>query len=339
VVYIGWSAHCDEGPYHGWIMGYDAKSLQQVVVWVTTPEGGAGGVWMAGQAPSVDDDGTMLIVTGNGQNIPTTQPSPTDTTDYKGGESILKLRRMGNRLDVVDWFVPSDYLLLEKHDLDLGGCGAMLIPGSNAVVTGGKDGKLYLVDRTNMGHQTSDDSQAMSVLQVTPVILNPACRPNPPAPAFAGAHIHGTPVYWKSTDAEYLYVMGEQDYLRQYKLGGGKPQQVKMSPVKGPIDPARMCSYTMPGGIMTLSANGADPASGVVWVNMPISMDANNSVARGVLRAFSASDVSKELWNSEKNAARDSYGNLSKFNPATVYNGKVYEPTFSRQYCVYGALN
>jgi hypothetical protein len=57
-----------------------------------------------------------------------------------------------------------------------------------------------------------------------------------------------------------------------------------------------------------------------------------------MMRAFDASDVSRELWSSLSNATRDKVGNYAKFNPATVYNGRVYVPSFSNQYCVYGHL-
>jgi hypothetical protein len=69
-----------------------------------------------------------------------------------------------------------------------------------------------------------------------------------------------------------------------------------------------------------------------------VARDANNSTVPGILRAFKASDVSQELWNSEQNSARDSYGLFAKFNPPTVWNGKVYLATFSKQFCVYGPL-
>jgi hypothetical protein len=101
--------------------------------------------------------------------------------------------------------------------------------------------------------------------------------------------------------------------------------------------------YTMPGGTMALSANGDRTDSGVLWVTMPIRTSANNAVVPGVVRAFDAADVTRELWNSQTNAGRDGVTNYAKFNPVTVYNGKVYVPTFkspdaTNQYCVFGAF-
>ena len=47
LVYIGWASHCDIGPYHGWVLAYDAQTLQQKGVWNATPNGGLGGFWHA----------------------------------------------------------------------------------------------------------------------------------------------------------------------------------------------------------------------------------------------------------------------------------------------------
>jgi hypothetical protein len=48
VVTIGWSSFCDTGPYHGWLIAYDAATLAQVGAIDVTPDGSQAGIWMAG---------------------------------------------------------------------------------------------------------------------------------------------------------------------------------------------------------------------------------------------------------------------------------------------------
>jgi hypothetical protein len=317
VVYIAWSSHCDEGPYHGWVIGYDARTLAQAVVWNASPGGTQAGIWMSGQGISVDDMGFMYLITGNG------------TADLQGGpnrgESFLKLKREGNTLTIVDWFTPYNYLFLERTDRDLGASGAMLIPGSNLVLGGSKEGKLYVLDRNNLGGFNAEgDTQIVQTISVT---------------GLNRSHMHSTPVYWKSGAGEYVYTMAEEDYLRQMTVTGGKMQMRSMSTLRTPFDPGpKPGGYTMPGGVLVLSSSGDKTNTGILWTTGAINKDANQAVVPGILRAFDASDVGKdELWNSERNP-RDSFGTFAKFNPATVYNGRVYVPTFSKQYCVYSKL-
>jgi hypothetical protein len=58
-----------------------------------------------------------------------------------------------------------------------------------------------------------------------------------------------------------------------------------------------------------------------------------------VLRAFDATDIATELWNSHQDAKRDDCGSFPKFAVPTVANGKVYYGSFSKRLCVYGLLN
>ena len=220
---------------------------------------------------------------------------------------------------------------------------------------GGKDGKVYVVDKNNMGKYTPPTRDYQPPSQGQPEVLpqgtdkivqtlDVAAASNPML-----AHNHSTPVYWKSQAGEFVYTWAEEDYLRQWKLENGRLVPYKMSRVKAPDEgrggQGMMPSYryTMPGGTMSLSADGDKTDSGVIWVTMPVSKSANNAVVPGVMRAFDAADVSRELWNSEANAGRDGLTNYAKFNPVTVYNGRVYVPTFkspetTNQFCVYGAL-
>ena len=40
VLYIGFASYCDSGPYHGWIIGYNAATLQPAGAFCVTPNGG-----------------------------------------------------------------------------------------------------------------------------------------------------------------------------------------------------------------------------------------------------------------------------------------------------------
>ena len=62
-VYVGWSAHEDASPWHGWLIGYSASNVQQQAsVFNTSPNGGMGGIWASGGAPAVDSDGEHLCL-------------------------------------------------------------------------------------------------------------------------------------------------------------------------------------------------------------------------------------------------------------------------------------
>ena len=92
---------------------------------------------------------------------------------------------------------------------------------------------------------------------------------------------------------------------------------------------------------MTLSANGAQPHSGVVWALIPY-FNANTAVGPGRLLAYDATqfgtfgDGSKQLrvlWDSERWALTFSF---NKFNPPVVANGRLIVPTYDARVDVYG---
>ena len=66
-VYLGYASHCDDTPYHGWIFAYNASTLSQTAVFITTPNGqGQGGIWMSGTGIAADSNGNIFTATGNG---------------------------------------------------------------------------------------------------------------------------------------------------------------------------------------------------------------------------------------------------------------------------------
>jgi hypothetical protein len=94
----------------------------------------------------------------------------------------------------------------------------------------------------------------------------------------------------------------------------------------------------MPGGMLSLSANGNTAGSGILWASHPYKASAIHATVEGILRAYDASDLTRELWNSKQNESRDDIGNFAKFCPPTIANGKVYMASFSGHLAIYGLL-
>jgi hypothetical protein len=122
--------------------------------------------------------------------------------------------------------------------------------------------------------------------------------------------------------------------LKAFKFNGTTFQSSPVS--QGSVLAAVGVSNTVP---LSVSANGTQAGTGIVWASAPYSGDANAGAVPGILYAFDASDLSHELWDSKQNTARDDIGNYAKFSPPTIANGKVYVPTFSGQLTVYGLTN
>jgi hypothetical protein len=307
VVYVAWAAHCDTEPYHGWIAGYDPATLQQKMVWNDTPNGTKGGIWQSGQGLASDGQ-YLYFMTGNG-----TTDAPSGGTSY--GCAMIKLDPTNSTAPVVDWFTPYNYGTLNAEDLDLGSSGPLMVPNSTLLLGGGKEGKLYLVDRNNMGHYFYGDYQIVQNI-----------------PGAGVGNIHGSPVTWTSAAVgTSFYTWAEDDYLKQWAFNGtsiSPATPVAQSPMQVPMG--------MPGGMLSVSANGSVSGSGILWAAHPASGDANHATQPGILRAFDAENVGRELWNSLQNPARDDFGNFAKFVPPVVANGKVYLATFSNQLMVYG---
>ena len=66
VVYIGFGSHADTPPWHGWLLAYNATTLQQVASFNTTPNGSGGAIWESGCAPAADANGNIYVATSNG---------------------------------------------------------------------------------------------------------------------------------------------------------------------------------------------------------------------------------------------------------------------------------
>lgn len=288
VVYIAWASYQDYGSFHGWVMGYDAATLKQVRVWNATPNGSDGGVWMAGASLSSDTSGNLYLVVGNG-----TFDANNGGPDY--GDSFVKLTPNSNSFSVSDYFTPFNQAYLSANDIDLGSSGLTLLPdqpGSvpHLCVSVGKAGTIHLVNRDSMGKfQSGSDSQ---IVESIPNAIGTLPSDND----------YSTAVYWNGN----IYFIGNQDVVKQFQLNNG---QLSTVPVK-----LGASVYGYPGGNMSVSSNGT--SSGILW-----SIEA---AGVNVLHAYDATDVSKELYNSNQAGGRDHFGATIRFTAPTVINGKVY---------------
>lgn len=312
VVYIAWASHCDLGPYHGWVIGYDATNLTRVVVYNNTPNGVNGGIWMSGEGISADTNGNLYLSDGNGSVG--YNGNPRDTINR--GESFLKLTRSGGTLNVTSWFTPYNYQNLENGDIDLGSAGILLIPGTTLAFSGGKQGVGYLVNRDNMGglSYSSADTNVIQSWSLT------------------SDQLHGGMVWWDGPTNSYGYIWPASVFLQQYKFDRTTNKFILPAFAQSPSS----APGGQPGGILALTANGTNAGSGIIWASHQLTGNANQSVRPGILHAYDAQNVSRELWNSEQISARDSVGNFAKFVAPTVANGKVYLATFSGRLNVYG---
>ena len=327
VIYIAWASHCDYKTYHGWVIGYDATTLQQKYVYNDTPDGsngmpGSGGIWMSGQAPTVDDQGYIYVATGNGSvgHMFTNPARPNDTINR--GESLLKLSTQSGNLKVVDFFTPHDWLDMEDGDLDYGSDGVMIIPNTTISVSGSKQSYLYVVNTNGLGGTTDNDAGAKQILDIN-------------AEFNGDKHIHGTPIYFRNNlKKEYIYVWAEDGLLKQIPFIRKKQIFDTANTVIG----TTLLPEGMPGAMLAVSSNYLKRNTGIVWASHPLSGNADGNTVPGIFQAFDANDVTHELWNSQQNVARDGSGNFAKFVCPTVANGKVYLATFSNKLLVYGLL-
>lgn len=301
-VYVGFASAGDLGPYHGWLLGYDARTLRQVAVYNDTPNGEEGGIWMSGGAPAADEAGAIYFITGNG-----TFDANSGGPDL--GDSFVKLQRSGTSLAVADWFTPYNQAVLNANDGDLGSGAAMLLPDSagspehpRLLVGCGKEGIVYLLDCDNMGHfNPTDNSHAVQWFGLgAPTLSMPACFNN------------------------RIYYQGINDTLKFYNVSNAfvAPSPASHSGV----------TFSFPGATPSLSAN--DHTQGIAWV---IQADAFGTNGPAVLRAFDADDLSRQLYTSSDAGVRDRLGPAQKFTPPTIANGKVYAGS-GFQLAVFGTL-
>jgi hypothetical protein len=307
---------------------------------------------MAGSAPAIEGD-DIYFTTGNG-----------GIGNNNFGESFVKLRYTpggsgvnGGKpgLELGDYWTAFDDNARVFNDQDLGAAGVLLVPGFKSLVGGGKDGVLYNLNRTNLGHNSwaphfnlpfaatylpnaPNGAAGLPTTTVAdahwPIVDLDRNLPGG-TPDNKTHHVHGTPVFLRMANHGNVYVWGENERVKVYnynfanqRIDAFRNQGTDYSSAGKPPPGG------MPGGMLALSSNGTKNGSAVLWTTIPKNGDANQAVVQGSFIVYDATTIvnHQEL----KKLFSFDYDYYSKFSPPVVANGKAYVPTFGNSVLQFG---
>jgi hypothetical protein len=302
-VFVAYGSNgCDLHSY-GWVMAYSASTLQQLAVFNTAPTPApnlatGASLWMSGGGIAQDENGSLYISTANG---------PFDAiTNW--GDTVLKLGFSNNNsISVADYFTPFDQDNMAKKDLDLGSGGVTILPDQSGLnphlmVTSGKTGSIYLLNRDNMGQYNPTNNPPLNdnsqIVQYIPAALG---------------LFDSVPVYWNNK----VYFAAFNDSIKAFALVNG--QFSPTTPVAQSLKYAQV-------GVPVISSS--ETTGGIVWnIHNPVSP---------VLSALDAGTLA-ELYNSGQKGTRDTLGQVAHFATPAIANNKVFVGSTS-SLSVYGVF-
>ncbi|SAL79895.1 PQQ enzyme repeat protein [Caballeronia arvi] len=291
-VYTAWTSHCDFMPYTGWVIGYDANTLQQSSVLNVTPNGQMGSIWMSGAGPASDGEAIFLLDANGTFDVTQNEHEMPIHGDHGNGFLRINLAP----LRVQDYFQPSNTVQESNQDEDLGSGGAMVLPDftdANGIVRhlaigAGKNGVIYVVNRFSLGKFDSNGDHIYQ--ELVGRIRGP---------------MFGSPAYFNNT----VYFGAVGDSIKAFTISNAALSGTPTSQTRE--------SFGFPGATPGISANGT--TNGILW--------AAENGAVGVLRAYDATNLDFELYSSNDAGARDQFGQGNKFITPMIANGKVYVGT------------
>ncbi|WP_211268854.1 choice-of-anchor D domain-containing protein [Actinoplanes subtropicus] len=304
VVYAGFGSHCDSGPYVGYVVGVNASTGHQTAMWST--EAGSSnseaGIWQSGGGLVSDGAGQIIFATGNGVSP---APGPGRTPPSTLAESVVRLAvNTDGSLSAKDFFSPVNNTNLDTNDIDLGSGGPMGLPdgfGTTAyphlLVQVGKDGRVFLLNRDNLGGVGQGAGGTDAALQT--------------AGPYNG--VWGHPGFWGG-DGGYVYTIGNAGHLTAFKVGvsgSGLPSLTATG------NSTSTWGYT--SGSPVVTSSGTTSGSALVWAIY--STGSNGS--GGQLRAYDAVPSSGIL--TQRYSAP--IGNASKFAVPATDGGRVFVGT------------
>jgi hypothetical protein len=313
-IYAGFAAFCDFKATNsrGWVLGWNAATLAGLAsneltnrrTDATTADCWPGNnqpcflssVWMSGYGLAADRDGNIFFATGN------TGPGTTDHT-LNVAESVVKV---SNSLSVLDVFTPNNAKLLDINDKDFGSGGVMVVPDLSSgplqhiAVAAGKDGRLFILDRDNLGGFHTPDVPRNVQIDFC------SCGPS----------------YFEGADGQPRIVTSGGNTLRTWKVNTSQSPALAVEGA-GTINPT-----AQEGGFFTsISSNGKQSGTAIIWAVGRLAP--NDTSKRLTLYAFDATAASNSLpliWSSVAGYWNSSGNNYN--GVPTVANGMVYVASY-----------
>ena len=325
-VYAAFGSHCDHSPYVGFV---DGVKISNGALTQWSDETGVAdnqaGIWQSGGGVMSDGPGRIFVTSGNGIS-----PAPGPGTRPPGqlAESVIRLApQSSGALAAKDFFSPSDAPKLDAADTDFGSGGPVGLPFGTSryphvLVQAGKDGRIFLLNRDNLGGRGQASGLGDKVLSVTAPFHG----------QFGHAAVFANTTTLTASNAgaanNYLYYIGKNDSLRVLKFEVNSSGEPTLNDV---ANSSLQFGYT--SGSPAVTSNGGNISTGVVWaVYAPT--DTGNG---GALEAFAASTgpgchasapcTITPIWSAP-------IGKAAKFSTVATSGGMVYVGT--RDGDVYG---
>ncbi|WP_165845663.1 choice-of-anchor D domain-containing protein [Streptacidiphilus pinicola] len=313
-IYVGFGSHCDINPYRGFVVSVDTTGRTEKL-WTTenSATNGMSGIWQGGGGLVSDGSGRIFLSTGNGVTPPA---GPGTNPPGQLSESVVRLGlNSDGSMHAQDFFSPANAPTLDQNDTDLGSGGPLGLPATpfgsskahpHLLVEVGKDGRVFLLDRDNLGGRKQGPNGGDAVLGVT----GPFQGVWGHLAAYGGA-------------GGLVYEIGSRGPLRALAYGldaSGNPtlHQAATS--------AETFGYT--SGSPVVTSDGTKTDSATVWAEYTD----GSTGANGQLRAYDATPSNgamRLLWSAP-------LGNTSKFAVPATSGGRVYVGTRDGKLMAFG---
>jgi hypothetical protein len=285
-VYAGFASFCDldSNASRGWLLGWKTGSLAPLssnhlnnLLVSSRDSFFLSSIWMSGYGLATEGSGDIYFVTGN---------SDYDGTSYNTAHNLSEsvVRVSGDLSTVHGFFTPSNVSSLDQRDTDFGSGGLMNLPpqpGGNPylAVAAGKDGNMYLISRLQLHSGTNT---ALGAYQIG----NCWCGPS----------------YFTGSDNIGRVVSSGGDQIKVWRVQSS-PSTALVQDFASPALPATVQDG---GSFTTISSNGVQANTAVIWTVRRPTNNTNNDVMlyafNGGTGAILASDIAGTWPNLTGNA-------------------------------------